>query len=186
MSDLTQDTLTHETIIAQTQHWLETMVIGLNLCPFARKPFKAGLIRYVVSDAQTERKLFQTLIEELQWLHRTPASEVETTLLIHPDVLHDFYVYNDFLGMTDDAIEQLGLTGELQIASFHPRYQFAGTASDDVTNYTNRSPYPMLHILRESSISQVADVADVELIPERNMATLQQLGLVQVQSLQSK
>ena len=168
-------------VIAATQRWIGTMVIGLNLCPFAERVFKADKIRYVVTAAADEVALLQDLARELTALASTPVSEVETTLLIHPHVFQDFLDYNDFLGTAEDLLDDLGLTGVIQIASFHPQYQFADTEPDDVANYTNRSPYPMLHLLRESSITQVAgDEAELLAIPERNIATLRGLGLEKV------
>ena len=166
----------NETQILATKTWIETVVIGLNLCPFARRPFDGGTIRYAVSAATDTATLKIDFIRELQWLVETPITEVETTLLIHPHVLQDFADYNDFLGVADDAIEQLQLRGIVQVASFHPQYQFAGTAWNAMENYTNRSPYPMLHLLREESISRVANDREfLDSIPERNIATMRAL-----------
>ena len=166
-----------QAVIAQTRRWLSAIVIGLNLCPFARRVFEADLIRYVVSEATSESALLQDLTFELQALASTSPSQVETTLLIHPHALADFLDYNDFLGDADELLDQLGLTGTLQIASFHPAYQFAGTEPDAAENYTNRSPYPMLHLLREESLTQVADdPEELAEIPRRNIATMNKLG----------
>jgi hypothetical protein len=166
-------------IIAKTRHWLEAAVIGLNLCPFAKPVYTKELIRYAVSQAGTPEALLEELIGELQSLVETDPSVTETTLLIHPEVLTDFLDYNDFVGVAEAAVEDLGLSGVLQIASFHPRYQFAGTEPDDIENYTNRSPYPMLHLLREASVERaVQSVPDTAEIYERNIATLRRLGLV--------
>jgi hypothetical protein len=165
-------------IVAATRQWLEKAVIGLNLCPFARAVYVREQIRYVVSGAETPEALLSELLGELQALAAADPERIETTLLIHPRTLADFLDYNDFLGVADAVVEELGLTGILQIASFHPRYQFAGTGPDDVENYTNRSPYPMLHLLRESSVERaVAAFPDAAGIYEKNIATLRRLGL---------
>lgn len=163
--------------IAATRHWIQSVVIGLNLCPFARKVFDADRIRFTLTDATGTDALRAALAEELERLIAAPRSEIETAILIHPHVLNDFLDYNDFLAEADDLLDELDLTGVIQIASFHPAYQFAGTETDDVTNFTNRSPYPMLHLLREESITEVAsDPRMLDDIPERNIATLRRLG----------
>jgi hypothetical protein len=167
-----------EEIVAATRRWLEKAVIGLNLCPFAKPVYARDQIRYVVSEAETPEALLSDLIDELQALAAAEPEEIETTLLIHPRVLNDFLDYNDFLGVAEAAVADLGLEGVLQIASFHPEYQFAGTEADDITNYTNRSPYPTLHLLREASVERaVAAVPDASEIYERNMETLRRLGV---------
>ena len=164
-------------VIVQTQAWLERAVIGLNLCPFAKAEHVHGRIRYVVSDAGKRKALREVLKRELLTLNDADPAQVETTLLIHPRVLHNFYDYNDFLDEADALIDELGLSGVLQIASFHPDYQFAGTQADAIENYSNRSPYPMLHILREASVERaVESFPDAAQIFERNIATLRQLG----------
>lgn len=166
-----------EQIIAATTAWLEAAVIGLNLCPFAKAVHDARRIRYCVSDAETPEALLDGLIAELQLLAATDPAEIETTLLIHPRVLGDFLDYNDFLDTADAAIESCGLAGEIQIASFHPHYQFAGSAPDDIENCTNRSPWPLLHLLREEGIERaIASHPDPSRIYERNMETLRRLG----------
>jgi len=166
-----------QAVIEGTRRWISSMVIGLNLCPFARRVFNAGTIRYVVSEAQDEGVLLGHLAGELEALASSPMERVETTLLIHPHVLQNFLDYNDFLDVGERLVEALGLRGVIQIASFHPGYQFAGTDSDAVENYTNRSPYPMLHLLREESISAVAsNPKELREIPRRNIATLRGLG----------
>lgn len=167
-----------EDIIAATKHWLEAAVIGLELCPFAKAVHTQDLIRYAVSSAETPETLLADLLRELQVLAEADPAEIETTLLIHPDALTDFLDYNDFLDVADAALEDLGLAGVIQVASFHPQYQFAGTAPDDIENYTNRSPYPMLHLLRESSVERaVAAFPDASRIFEKNIETLRRLGL---------
>jgi hypothetical protein len=163
---------------ADTRAWLEKAVIGLNLCPFAKSVHVNNRLRYVVSEAATPEDLLKDLARELLLLRRSDPDEIETTLVIHPQVLQDFLDFNDFLGAADALVEDLELDGELQIASFHPDYQFDGTEIDDISNYSNRSPYPTLHILRESSIERAVDsMADTDAIYEANMATLDKLGL---------
>jgi hypothetical protein len=171
-------TLTPDDAIAAVRAWIERAVIGLNLCPFAKAAYVTERIRYVVSDAHTVDALLEDLERELRLLAAAPPDGVETTLLIHPQVLTAFLDYNDFLDVADAAIERLGLTGVLQVASFHPQYQFAGTMPDDVTNYTNRSPFPILHLLREASVeAAVAAFPDAAEISERNIETMRRLGL---------
>jgi hypothetical protein len=164
--------------IADTRRWLERAVIGLNLCPFAKAVHARGQVRWVLSDATTPAALLEELGEELLRLRDTPAEEVDTTLIVHPQVLADFLDYNDFLETADALVESLQLDGVLQVASFHPGYQFAGSAPDDVENFTNRSPYPTLHLLREDSVSRAVEAfPDPEVIVERNVETLRKLGV---------
>lgn len=164
--------------IVATRRWLERAVIGLNLCPFAKAVVAKGQVRYVLSDATTPEALLEELAYELVRLQQTEPDEVDTTLLIHPRVLTDFLDYNDFLDAADAAVEALELDGEIQVASFHPDYQFAETAYDDVGNCSNRSPYPMLHLLREASVERaVAAFPDPDVIVERNLETLEKLGI---------
>ena len=165
-------------IEAGVRLWLERAVIGLNLCPFAKAVYVKQQVRIVISDASTERALLEELGEELALLRDTPADEIDTTLLVHPQVLGDFLDYNDFLGDADALVEAMDLDGVLQVASFHPAYQFAGTAPDDIGNYSNRSPYPTLHLLREDSVSRaVAAFPEADSIVDRNLETLDKLGL---------
>jgi uncharacterized protein len=160
-----------------TRAWVEHAVIGLNLCPFAKAVQAKNLVRYVCSDARDTAALLDTLRNELQLLACTPIERLETTLLVHPSVLGDFLDYNDFLGEADALLCELRLEGTLQIASFHPQYQFADTAADDIENATNRSPHPTLHLLREASIERaVAAFPQAELIYEANQRTLRALG----------
>jgi len=168
-------------VIDETKDWIRKMVIGLNLCPFARAVFDANRIRYVVSEATDERTLLRELREELRELADTPMDVVETTLIIHPNVLQDFYSFNGLLSVVDEVVEDEKLRGEIQIASFHPEYRFQNTAPEDVENYTNRSPYPILHLLREQSIANVMrDPEDLLRIPERNIQVLKKMGLANV------
>ncbi|EKF74660.1 hypothetical protein A11A3_07568 [Alcanivorax hongdengensis A-11-3] len=171
-------------VIKRTRDWLEQVVIGLNLCPFARKPFQAGRVRFVVSDSRNLETLLADLHEELERLDHTDAEHIDTTLLIIPDQLEGFYDYNDMLDLADALLEQEGWSGTYQLASFHPAYQFAGTEVDDPGNFTNRAPYPILHLLREASLDRgLASYPDAEQIPERNIATLRGLSDAQWQSL---
>ena len=167
----------NDTIIAATQLWLERAVIGLNLCPFAKAVHVKKQIRYVVSSATSVEELHKELINEIEFLAEISAEKVDTTLLIHPHVLTDFLDYNDFLDVVDETLEELNLADELQVASMHPHYQFADTQPDDMENYTNRSPYPTLHLLRESSVDKaVAAFPEADKIFEKNIATMNRLG----------
>ncbi|HZV63331.1 MAG TPA: DUF1415 domain-containing protein [Telluria sp.] len=164
-------------IIAATERWLERAVIGLNLCPFAKAVQVKQQVRYVVSDARTPEALLETLMDELQTLADADPEQIDTTLLIHPWVLSDFADYNEFLDVADAALEDMQLDGELQVASFHPQYQFADTHINDIGNYTNRAPYPILHLLREDSIERaVAAFPQAAEIFEKNIATMEELG----------
>jgi uncharacterized protein len=166
-----------EEVVAATRAWVEKAVIGLDLCPFARTVYIRDQVRFVVSEAETPEDLLADLIRELRALEAADPEAVDTTLLIHPRVLGDFLDYNDFLDVAEAAVADLGLEGEVQVASFHPRYQFAGTEPDDVENYTNRSPYPILHLLREASVERaVAAFPDPSEISEKNVETLRRLG----------
>ncbi len=164
--------------IAATRLWLERIVIGLNLCPFAKAVYVKDQVRFVLSDATTPEALVEQLAEELVLLRDTPAEQIDTTLIVHPQVLTDFLDYNDFLDNADAAIEALELQGILQVASFHPDYQFEGVAANDASNYTNRAPFPTLHLLREDSVARAVDVyPDPDVIVERNIQTLDRIGV---------
>lgn len=163
--------------IALTRRWLERGVIGLNLCPFAKAVYVKEQVRFVLCEARDEAGLLQVLREELLLLRDTDPARIDTTLVVHPHVLGDFLDYNDFLGTADALVAELGLEGAIQVASFHPDYRFAGTRADDVGNNTNRSPFPMLHLLRESSVERaVAAYPDPDSIVQRNLRTMQRLG----------
>jgi hypothetical protein len=169
--------LSDNAIIIATQLWLERAVIGLNLCPFAKQVHVKNQIRYAVSGAQTPEALLADLSDELLALKSADPDAIDTTLLMHPQVLENFLDYNDFLGRAETVIDSLGMSGEFQVASFHPQYQFADTDSEDIENYTNRSPYPTLHLLREASITRaVAAFPDPALIYRKNIETLRRLG----------
>jgi hypothetical protein len=164
-------------IVAATKAWLEKAVIGLDLCPFAHAVHVKSQIRYAVSAAETPQALLADLIDELQLLASADRGEAETTLLIHPWVLADFLHYNDFLAVADAAVANLRLAAIIQVASFHPQYQFDATGPDDIDNYTNRSPYPTLHLLRQESVDRaLAAFPDPAQIFEKNIATLRVLG----------
>lgn len=168
---------TADEIIAATRIWLERAVIGLNLCPFAKAVHVHQRIRYYVSPAQTTADLLEDLSKELHALHAADPEQCETTLLIHPFVLTDFIEYSLFLRTAEAMISKLGYASEFQLASFHPQYQFSDAGPDDIENYSNRSPYPTLHLLRESSIERaVAAFPDAADIYEKNMDTLRRLG----------
>lgn len=167
-----------------TQHWLELIVIGLNLCPFAKREYQKKRIRFKQSMACDEQALLQDLIVELSLLNR--QAEIETTVLIVPNALSDFAEYNQFFSFVDTLIQEMELDGVFQVASFHPQYQFAGTQPDDVENYTNRAPYPILHILRETSLEHAIEQhPNTAQIPDDNIKLMQSLGLTHMTGLLS-
>ena len=165
------------TVTDHTRQWLEKAVIGLNLCPFAKAPHVKNLVRISVSQARHLDGFLEDLDRELQLLGNTPADELETTLLVHPTLFPDFDTFNQMLDIADAAVVDNGLEGIVQIAPFHPDFQFEGTDSDDIGNYTNRSPYPTLHLIREDSIAKAAQAfPDASAIFERNIALLEEMG----------
>ena len=169
-------------VMSATRKWVEDVVVGYNLCPFAKRELVRNRVRFVVSEAETEDELLQALHSELQRLEDEP--EIETTLLIHPGVLQDFGPYNEFLDAADGLLAYLDMEGVYQIASFHPDYQFAGTEPDASENYTNRSPFPMLHLLREASLEAAIDsYPDVDGIPQRNIELMNELGSEKMRSI---
>lgn len=165
-----------DAVIAAMRHWVEAAVIGLNLCPFAKTVQRKGQVRYVVSGARTEDQLLADLRNELAHLHATSVEVTDNTLLIHPHVLQEFFVFEAFLSRADAAVRRAGLRGVIQIASFHPQYQFAECEPEDLGNFTNRAPYPTLHLLREASIARAAESFPTETIYEHNIETLKKLG----------
>jgi hypothetical protein len=166
-----------DAIVAATRRWIERAVIGLNLCPFARAPYVQDRLRIQVSGARDGEALADDLRAELEWLRDADATQHETSLLVHPFVLGDFADYNDFLDVADALLVEMELDGEIQVASFHPDYQFADAPPDAIENATNRSPYPTLHLLRESSIDRAVESGiDTDAIYERNIETLRKLG----------
>ncbi|MEL6223510.1 MAG: DUF1415 domain-containing protein [Cyanobacteria bacterium J06626_14] len=173
-----------QAITMAIQQWLEQVVIGLNLCPFAASPYRNQQITIQVSMAHTEEALLNDLIAELRLLDQLSPEQLETTLLVTPFLLSDFEDYNEFLGQVDELLVQFGWEGQYQVASFHPHYRFAGTQSDDIENLTNRAPYPILHILREASISRaLTSYTNPEAIPETNIQTVTQLNEQDVKRL---
>jgi len=166
-----------DAIVAATRRWVERAVIGLNLCPFAKAVVVKEQVRFVVSGATTPEALLEQLMNELQDLADTDPEQVDTTLLIHPFVLNDFLDFNEFLDVADAAIEDMKLDGDIQVASFHPDYQFADTDVNDIANYTNRAPYPILQLLREESIDRAVEaIPEAAEIFEKNIDTLERLG----------
>ena len=169
--------MTDEQVLTHTRHWLEKAVIGLNLCPFAKAVYVKNQVRLVVSHARHADDLLEELDRELDLLVATPAEEVDTTLLIHPTLFEDFLDFNDFLEIAEGVVDEHGLEGVVQLASFHPQFQFDGTEPDDVGNYTNRAPFCILHLLREDSVERaVAAFPQADAIFEVNIATLEKLG----------
>ncbi|HEY9065920.1 MAG TPA: DUF1415 domain-containing protein [Burkholderiaceae bacterium] len=165
------------TVSQNTLAWLEHAVIGLNLCPFAKAPWAKGQVRCVVSASRDPGTLLAELADELRLLVETDPQRIETTLLVAPDQFAEFDDFNDFLDAADAALASLDLEGTIQIASFHPRYRFAGTAPDDLDNATNRAPYPTLHLLREDSVARAVEaIPDPSAIYETNIRTLRELG----------
>ncbi len=167
----------NDLILKRTQQWVEQFVVGQSLCPFAKPHVQNDRVRYVLCDSDQLEELLEMLLSELRYLNAVNPSEVETTILIHPNLLTDFVDYNDFSDVTDEMLENLALDGIIQIATFHPDYQFADTNLDDAENFTNRSPFPMLHLLREESVeAAVQSHPNIESVPHRNIALMQQMG----------
>lgn len=171
------DVQTGAAVAAEVRLWVDKAVIGLNLCPFAKAVQARGQVRYAVSDATDAQEVLTDLEDELMRLSQADAQEIDTTLLILPDALDDFYDFNDFEDLSDRLLKRMRLVGELQVATFHPRFQFAETGPDDIENYTNRSPYPILHLLREASIDKAVEAfPDAAEIYEKNIETMRELG----------
>ena len=170
--------MTNEQVLEQTRHWLEKAVIGLNLCPFAKAVYVKNQVRLVVSHARQAYDLLEELDRELDLLVATPASEIDTTLLIHPTLFEDFLDFNDFLEIAEGVVDEHELEGVVQLASFHPKFQFDGTEPDAISNYTNRAPFAMLHLLREESVEKAVEAfPEADAIFERNIQTLEKLGI---------
>jgi hypothetical protein len=179
--------MTEEAVLAATRQWLEKAVIGLNLCPFAKAVYVKNQVRLVVSQARHADDLLEELDRELDLLVATPAEEIDTTLLIHPTLFQDFLDFNDFMEIAEGVVDEHELEGVVQLASFHPKFQFEGTEPDDLGNYTNRAPFAILHLLREESVERAVQAyPDAEGIFERNIETLNQLGLAGWDALHSK
>lgn len=171
------DAADNDIILDATRRWLEKAVIGLNLCPFAKSVYVKNQVRIVISEAKDPATLLEQLMMELRLLEETDPQEIDTTLLVHPNTLQRFLDFNDFLEIVDAAVADMGLEGEMQVASFHPKFQFADTTINDISNYTNRSPYPTLHLIRESSIAKAVEAfPEAEAIFGRNIELLEELG----------
>ena len=169
--------MTDDEVLSKTRHWLEAAVIGLNLCPFAKAVYFKNQVRLVVSKARHADDLLEELDRELDLLVATPASEVDTTLLIHPTLFEDFLDFNDFLEVAEGVVDEHELVGVIQLASFHPQFQFDGTEPDDISNYTNRAPFAILHLLREDSVERAVEAfPQADAIFDANIATLEKLG----------
>ncbi|NMM06253.1 DUF1415 domain-containing protein [Polaromonas sp.] len=169
--------MTDDEVLIQTRYWLEKAVIGLNLCPFAKAVYVKNQVRLVVSQARHADDLLEELDRELVLLVATPAEQIDTTLLIHPTLFDDFLDFNDFIEVAEGVLDEHGLEGVIQLASFHPQFQFDGAEPDDIGNYSNRAPFAMLHLLREESVERaVAIFPEAETIFEKNVETLQKLG----------
>jgi hypothetical protein len=180
--------LNEDAVLAATRHWIEQAVIGLNLCPFARSVWVKNQVRIVVSSARHVDAFLDDLDRELDLLAATLAEQIDTTLIVHPTLFPDFLVFNDFLDVADDVVAEHELDGVIQVAAFHPQWQFDGTQADDISNATNRSPFPTLHLLREDSVARAvaSEGGDAEAIVARNVQTLQRLGPEGWSALMSK
>lgn len=176
--------MSEDPVIVATRRWIDKLVVGLDLCPFAEPSLSRGGLRITVCDSRDLQVLCKALIDELSLMQTDSGQQLDSVLLIHPHALNDFALYNDFLEVCDQILEDLSLKGEFQIASFHPQYRFAGSAADALGNYTNRSPYPTLHVLRESSVARaVAEHSGSQSIPEDNVRRLEALGREALEAL---
>lgn len=174
---------TEDQVIEQTRHWLERMVIGLNLCPFASRPYEAGQVGFMVCDETEPDAIYRAFLIELDGFLQANPDQVATDLFILSKGLADFNDYLDMLGLLEDALAEAGLEGTIQLASFHPDYLFEGVGDDDPANFTNRSPYPMFHLIREEGLqAALASYPNPEQIPERNMARLRELGVAGIEA----
>jgi hypothetical protein len=179
--------MTDAEVLTQTRHWLEKAVIGLNLCPFAKAVYVKNQVRLVVSHARHADDLLEELDRELDLLAATPAQEIDTTLLIHPTLFDDFLDFNDFLEIAEGVVDEHGLEGVVQLASFHPKFQFEGTEPDDIGNFTNRAPFAILHLLREDSVERAVEAfPEADAIFDVNIQTLEKLGHAGWQALLDK
>ena len=169
--------MTDAEVLEQTRLWLEKAVIGLNLCPFAKAVYVKNQVRLVVSKARHADDLLEELDRELDLLVATPSGEIDTTLLIHPTLFGDFLDFNDFLEIAEGVVGEHQLEGVIQLASFHPKFQFDGTEVDDIGNYTNRAPFAILHLLREESVERAVEAfPDADAIFNQNIAAMEKLG----------
>lgn len=175
---------TEQQVIEQTRHWLERVVIGLNLCPFAARPYAADRVRFTVCDETTQEAIYRAFLRELDAFMRFDPEQAETGLFILSRGLADFDDYLDMLALLEDVLTEAGLEGTIQLASFHPDYRFEGAPEDDPANYTNRSPYPMFHLIREAGLeAALTSYPNPEQIPERNIQHLRELGLEGIKAL---
>ena len=167
-----------------TQEWIEQFVIGLNLCPFAKLPFKMDKIRYTVFEGNNLESFLQAILDELMFLKDSDATVCETSLLIHPEIFNNFAEYWDFQEVVEEILEEADLDGVIQVATFHPDYQFADTRKTSPENYTNRSPFPMLHFLREDSVTKAVDAyPNIDDIPEHNIRKMNDLGIFKIKNM---
>jgi hypothetical protein len=174
--------LDSEKVVRSVRCWVDTFVVGMNLCPFAKRELESDRVRFVTTEAANEEQLLMALEAEIELLVNDES--IETTLLIHPEVLQDFFDYNQFLDLAEGLLVQMKLEGVYQIASFHPHYQFGGTDPDDAENYTNRSPWPMLHLIREESLERaVASYPDIDQVPKRNVELMNDTGIEKLRAL---
>ncbi len=170
--------LSDDDVLAATRRWIEAAVIGLNLCPFAKAVYVKQQVRLVVSRARHIDGLLDDLDRELEHLKTTPASETDTTLIIHPTLFPEFLPFNDFLGVVDEVLVEHDLEGVVQVAAFHPEFVFEGEAPEDMSHFTNRAPFAMLHLLREDSLAAAVEgFGDTDVIYQRNMEALRRLGM---------
>ena len=177
--------LDSEKIVRSVRRWVDSFVVGMNLCPFAKRELESDRVRFVTTEAANEEQLLMALETEIELLGKDES--IETTLLIHPDVLQNFFDYNQFLDLAEGLLTQMKLEGVYQIASFHPNYQFGGTDSGDAENYTNRSPWPMLHLIREESLERaVASYPDIDQVPKRNVELMNETGVEKLRALLHK
>ena len=172
----------HHEIIEKTQNWIKERVIGWNLCPFAKPPFDAGRVRIKVSHANDYQGLLQDFLQEVQLLMNTPLEKIETTLLVHPLAFEDFLEFYGFIDLLEEVLEAGELAEEFQVASFHPKYQFSGAEKESAGNYTNRSPFPTTHILRQASVTRaVSSYPDIHKVPEQNIQLMESMDIEQLQ-----
>ena len=172
---------TEQAVIQHTKNWVENIVIGLDLCPFASQPFQNNTIEYVVHPGNSTEQHLHQLAESFTRLDA--SADIETSLLIYPDAYQAFDDYLDLLDIVNHLLEDLDYAGTYQIASFHPYYRFEGSAEDDASNFSNRSPYPMLHLIRESGLEKaIANYPDIEQVPENNIKKLREIGYHEMQA----
>lgn len=164
-------------VIKTVQNWVEEFIIGYNICPFAKKVFVTLRIKYILNTSTNDEQILQAFLKELQWLSTTDSKEIDTTLFILTNAFLDFEHYLNFIHIIEVMIEQLDYEGVFQVATFHPNYQFEGTQPTDAENFTNRAPFPIIHILREESVEKaIENYPNPEAIPERNIDLMNKMG----------